>query len=307
MGVDSYFIARYAATHYYFEQNTALYNATIENFKILGQLNIIGKNCNVTDDNCAAIRDLEDKSIDIIYIDPARRGDNNSKLIDIKDYSPNLLEILNPLLKVTKHILVKISPMADISYTLKQLPITTRVDIVAVDNECKELLFYLNRDAKEITNPIINCININSHNMRESLFSFTAEQERNSNSIFSNQINGYIYDANRAIIKGGAFKLIGERYNLNKIATNTHLYHSNVLIEEFPGRIYRLLEVLDFNKSTLKRLHRDYPMASIISKNFILDTNSLKRETKIKDGNNYYIIATTLNNNKKILLITQPL
>ena len=147
MGIDSFFISRIASKHYYFERNAELCAATEYNFRQLGAGNIEVSNRDITDDDCAALRELEGKGISLLYIDPARRTASGGKAILLQDYEPNVIELQERLFAVSRHILVKVSPMADIKLNLRHLPHTTAVYVVAVANECKELLFLLDSTA----------------------------------------------------------------------------------------------------------------------------------------------------------------
>ena len=146
MGIDSFFISQIADTHYYFERNGELCRATEYNLGQLGAGNIKFANRDVTADDCAALKELEGKGVDILYIDPARRTQQGGKAILLQDYEPNVIDLQERMFAVSRHILVKVSPMADIKLNLKYLPKTKAVYVLSVDNECKELLCLLDRE-----------------------------------------------------------------------------------------------------------------------------------------------------------------
>jgi hypothetical protein len=105
-------------------------------------------------------------------------------------------------------------------------------------------------------------------------------------------------------MKGGGYKLVSIRFNCGKLAPSTHLYTSNEMTNDFPGKIFSVEEVIPFNKKTLKDVAKRYPKADITARNFPLDTNSLKKLSGIKDGGDRHIFAVTLSNGDKILIIT---
>ena len=303
MGIDSFFISQIADTHYYFERNGELCRATEYNLGQLGAGNIKFANRDVTADDCAALRELEGKGVDILYIDPARRTQQGGKAILLQDYEPNVIDLQERMFAVSRHILVKVSPMADIKLNLKHLPKTKAVYVLSVDNECKELLFLLDREHNG-QEPLISCVDCNSRNGEMKSFSLTIKEEEDSVANYSNSIGKYIYEPNKAVMKGGGYKLVSSRFNCGKLAPSTHLYTSNEMTNDFPGKIFSVEEVIPFNKKTLKDVARRFPKADITARNFPLDTNSLKKLSGIKDGGDRHIFAVTLSNGDKILIIT---
>ena len=303
MGIDSFFISQIADTHYYFERNGELCRATEYNLGQLGAGNIKFANRDVTADNCAALRELEGKGIDLLYIDPARRTQQGGKAILLQDYEPNVIELQERMFAVSRHILVKVSPMADIKLNLRYLPKTKAVYVLSVDNECKELLFLLDREHNG-QEPIISCVDCNSRNGEMKTFSLTIKEEEECVANYSNSIGKYIYEPNKAVLKGGGYKLVSTRFNCGKLAPSTHLYTSNEMTNDFPGKIFSVEEVIPFNKKTLKDVARRFPKADITARNFPMDTNSLKKLSGIKDGGDRHIFAVTLSNGDKILIIT---
>jgi hypothetical protein len=193
--------------------------------------------------------------------------------------------------------------MADIKLNLKYLPKTKAVYVLSVDNECKELLFLLDREHNG-QEPIISCVDCNSRNGKMKSFNLTIKEEEESVANYSNSIGKYIYEPNKAVLKGGGYKLVSTRFNCGKLAPSTHLYTSNEMTNDFPGKIFSVEEVIPFNKKTLKDVAKRYPKADITARNFPLDTNPLKKLSGIKDGGDRHLFAVTLSNGDKILIIT---
>lgn len=323
MGADTFYLSGLCSKFYYFERNQELCKATEYNLSQLGINNVEANNIEINNKN---ISTLPGAPYDFIFIDPARRSkaDSSAKVISLLDYEPNIVELKEELLKQASVILVKVSPMADIKLNLGLLPETSAVYIVSVGNECKELLFLLgNRihtqeynindipiTAINIRNTDKNAVCINeaglsdkAGNSRE-IFSFTFGKEENALVSYANKTEEYLYEPNKSLLKGGAFKILSETFGLKKLAPSTHLYTSDELISDFPGKIYKIEETIEFNKKTLKKLAARYAHADLTARNFPLNTNELKRLSGIKDGGNRHLFATTLNNSSRILLVT---
>ena len=298
MGVDSYFLSQICTSFHYFERNEELCKATEYNFEKLGADNIEVHNIEIDGNN---IPQLPGAPYDFIFIDPARRSktDKADKVISLKEYEPNLIELKEELFKQAPIIVAKVSPMADIKLNLNLLPETEEIHIISVDNECKELLFVLKREKRGIE-PKIIATNISSKSKN---FEFSLTEEDGAKATFATQLGNYLYEPNKSILKSGAFKLVSERYGIAKIAQSTHLYTSNALIEEFPGKIYLVEECIPFSKKTIKEVASKYPKADLTARNFPLDTNAVKKLSGIKDGGEKHIFATTLNSGEKIIII----
>ena len=296
MGIDSYFISQIASKHYYFERTAELCEATEYNFAELGAQNIETSNCDVTADNCAVLKELAQKNISLVYIDPARRTATGDKAILLQDYEPNVIELQDHLFAISRYVLIKVSPMADIKLNLKYLPNTCAVYIVTVDNECKELLFLLDSEHSG-SEPSITVI------QKDDVKILLSEEEA-ATATFTSTLGKYLYEPGKGMLKAGAYKLISERYSCQKLAVSTHLYTSDEEISNFPGKTFIVEETIPFNKKSLKEVAKRFPKADLTARNFPMDTNALKKLSGIKDGGSNHIFAVTLHNGEKVLIIT---
>ena len=296
MGIDSYFISQIASTHYYFERTTELCEATEYNFAQLGTGNIVVSNRDVTANDCAVLKELAQKDISLVYIDPARRTATGNKAILLQDYEPNVIELQEHLFAISRYVLIKVSPMADIKLNLKYLPNTRAVYIVTVDNECKELLFLLDREHSG-AEPVINVV------QKDNVTLLMSEEEA-ATATYTSTLGKYLYEPGKGMLKAGAYKLISEKYGCQKLAVSTHLYTSDEEIADFPGKTFIIEETIPFNKKTLKEVAKRFPKADLTARNFPMDTNALKKLSGIKDGGSNHIFAVTLHNGDKVLVIT---
>src|SRR6218665_1616209 len=170
---------------------------------------------------------------DVVYLDPARRDQQNKKKFLLEDLSPNLLEIEKKLNLISDKIIVKLSPLIDISYLISELKNITEIQIIAVRNEVKELLLIIENQESgaKIQDTKITCINLESD---EPEFYFNFNDEKLAKSEFSESLN-FLYIPNNSILKAGAFNIISEKFGLKKLHPNTHFYTSEHKIKNFPG------------------------------------------------------------------------
>ena len=217
----------------------------------------------------------------LIYMDPARRSQSGGKVFRIEDCEPNVIDLLPTLRRIASHIMIKFSPMLDITAALRALGRDWDTHIVAVNNEVKEVLFLTGKG-------VIHAVNIRTREMRTDRFFFSPEDEKQAELQLAPHIQQYIYEPNAAIIKAGAFRLIAEQYELQKLDTNTHLYTSDTCMSGFPGRIW---QVIDAEIKEPKRQLDKSVRYSIISRNYPLSPEDIRKKYKLKDGDDRYLIA----------------
>ena len=274
-GVDAYHISDNFSEVFLLEQNTELLKLVEHNWVILGKKAIF------INQAIEAFLEQNNRNYDAIFIDPARRDTKKNKVFLLEDLSPNILEIQDKLLEIGDSILIKLSPLIDIQYLISVLKNIQEIHIIAVKNDVKEVLVLL-KSKKILGNEIkIICENIDTN---EEFFSFEIDEKRRSEVSYS-EVQRYIYIPNNSVLKSGAFNLVAERFNLHKLHPNTHLYTSDILLDNFCGRV---LEMDRINpKSLLKG-----SQFNIITKNYPLKPEEVKKKYKIKDGGNQYLIFT---------------
>ncbi len=299
LGIDSYFFSRKVRQVTYIERFPAYCEAAIHNFKVLDVGNVTVLNGDSTE--------LIDKidGIDVFYIDPARRGEGNKRVFALQDCEPDLTKLVPVLFGHAPKVIAKLSPMADIHMTLDLLPDVTAIQVLSVKNECKELLFVLERGSKG-GSPQICCVNFTSEEEPE-LFAFSLVEEREAVASIRGEVKRYLYEPNASILKAGAFKAVATRFGLNKLHVSSHLYTSDEVVPSFPGRSFVVDEVIPFTNKQCKTLSRQIPQANITVRNFPLSVDELRKRTKIVDGGTIYLFATTLENGDKVLIKTHKI
>ena len=176
------------------------------------------------------------------------------------------------------------------------------IHVVAVKNECKEILLVLEKAACSSPVPI-HTINITPQSSQT--FSFNLQAEREAPVAIATAIDQYLYEPNAAILKSGAFKMLAAHFALKKLDINSHLYTSDRLVTEFPGRVFRVEKVINFSDKNLKEVHKTLPKANITTRNFPLSVDALRNKSRIKEGGEIYLFATTLNPKRPLLVISR--
>ncbi len=293
LGIDFFAFSKNFKKGIYCEQNIELKNIAEKNAQTLGI-----KNTEFHSENSIDFIEKFNGAANLIYLDPARRNTLGGKVFSLSDCEPNILEIKDLLFKKTNKILLKCSPMLDISQAINQLENVTATYIITTDNEVKELLFVLE---KNIIKPKFTKV-VHFYKQKIDEFTFTFENETALNSAISKPLK-YIYEPHAGLMKAAAFKSISDKFNLAKLHQNTHLYTSNELLGHFQGRIFELKDILKVDKKLIKTKIPDLK-ANLTVRNFPDTVANLKKKLGLTDGGAHYLFACTNNLNEKIILQT---
>ena len=279
-GVDSFFFSRRFKKVWHCEIDKELSEIAGYNFKILNAQNIT----TTVEDGIEFLRQ-SDQKFDWVYIDPSRRDDIRGKVFKLSDCFPNIPEQLDILFKKTANILLKTSPLLDLSAGIEDLQFVKDIHVVGVNNEVKELLWVLNKGFKE--EPTINTINFNKDG--KEVFHFRSEDEKKTVSNYAAP-SKYLYEPNAVILKSGGFKSIGTRYSLKKLHVHTHLYTTDNLLK-FPGRRFKIIQNIPYNKKELRSLKIE--KANITTRNFSDSVADIRKKFNIKEGGDVYLFFVT--------------
>jgi len=278
MGIDTYLLGRKFQSCTYVEPNLELYKTTSQNFNHLGF-----SQCETHNTTCENYLSENKKKYDWAYIDPSRRIDGNRKT-SIYNYEPNLVELQHKISEIADNVLVKLSPMQDISECVIALENVHKIWVISIQNEVKELLLHLKKGSD--SSPIISAIDLNKEGETEYAHLF---EERVCN-VNLGEIKTYLYQPNAAIIKSELQNRYASQLGLEKLNPNTQLYSSDQLIEGFMGRVFAVKQCINLNKKELKKALPQMK-ANVITKNFPLSAQELVRKYKLKEGGDEYLIA----------------
>lgn len=319
-GVDFSFMSRGFSKAVYVERQQHLCDVARHNFGCLG-LDNVEVVCDEAESYLASCSEA-----DVIYLDPARRDTHGAKTYAISDCTPDVITLLPLLLKKSRLVMIKLSPMLDWRKAVADLgeENIVEVHIVSVDNECKELLIILS-SVKDSSSSLY-CVNISNAGISSTvvpLFRQTSSGKRqfartdkpdipdvSDNSDVSNNssIPAFLYEPNASIMKAGCFDILCDRYpGIIKIAQNSHLFVSDIEISDFPGRIFSIKKTTTMNKKELRLALAGITSANIATRNFPMSVAELRKRLKIKDGGDTYIFATTDNNGAHIIYICAKL
>ena len=292
-GIDDYYFSKVMQEVIHCELNPELSIIAKHNFTQLKSKNIT---C-ITGDGLETLKNQQ-QLLDWVYIDPSRRSDDQSKVFFLEDCLPDVPKHLDLLFEKSTNILTKTAPLLDITAGLRSLKYVKEIHIVAVHNDVKEVLWLLEKGYE--LEPVIKTVNFTSQKTMH--FQFRLSEE--SNNIVNQSLpSNYLYEPNAAIIKSGAFSSVSNQLKIDKLHTNTHLYTSTDLQPYFPGRSFKIQQILPYNKKAIKKT--GITKANITTRNFPESVAVLRKKFKIKDGGNSYLFFTTTMDERKVILVCE--
>lgn len=297
MGMDAFWISRHFKGGVLVESNPELAQRTATNLKLLGAGHL-EVNAGVSAEDWLG---MNSDLFDLIYLDPSRRTDQGKKVFKLEEYTPRVDRMMNELMKRCPTVAFKTSPLLDIQSVVQQLPQISEVHILTVHQECRELLFVIRKNA----NPGIRlvCAFYESDEWKQLTFMKDAEQVLTAETDWP---RNYLYEPNASIMKSGVFKLLAQKYQTPQLHPHTHLFTSDQLHHDFPGRIFQVDAILKVNSKEVQKYLPDRK-ANLSLRNFPGKQADLKKLLRIVDGGDQYLWACTLQDASKRLLLCKKI
>lgn len=307
-GIDCAFLSTRFRQATYVERQEELCEIAAHNFPLLGLPHI---NIHHAD----GVEYLQKMSpVDCLFIDPARRNEHGGKTVALSDCEPDVAALEELLLIKARQVIIKLSPMLDLTLALRDMPHTREAHIISVNNECKELVLILSQETEKAkSHPsiesgsaiTIHCVNLTPKGNQR--FVFTRKQEQEADCTYTDVLGTYLYEPNASLLKAGAYRCLASIYKVKKLHPNSHLYTSDTPIDGFPGRAFHITAVCTFNKKEIKESLSDIKQANITVRNFPASVAELRKRTKLTEGGDNYLFATTLSDEQKVLIrCTKP-
>ena len=320
LGVDSWFFSQKAANVLYNEMQEPLCRAGRHNFEVLGARNIEISNHAIGNDDgrndtgkdlfISPTALLKDFRPDIIYMDPARRGEGGKKVFLIEECTPDVLTLKDELFGICRHILIKLSPMADITMVCSRLGSTCReVHVVSSEGECKELLIWMDRQWSDGYS--ITAVELPSgYPAKEAAsITFQPEDEKSGRAEIAEDIGGFIFEPGKSLTKAGAFNMTSRHFQIQKLGKSTHYYtlEDEDKAEELKkyGKVFRILSCQPLDKRSIKEVGKEYPKAEVTARNIPLTSDALRKKLGCASGGEVHIFGLKSDSSGVLLLVGQ--
>lgn len=310
-GVDFAYMSKHFNKAIYVERQEELCKVARHNFHVLG-LN----NAQVLNSDCRTALETLASETDIIYIDPARRSDDGRKTIAISDCTPDVISLQDELFRKSGHIVIKLSPMLDITQALRELKKVKEVHIISIKGECKELLFVLDSSATDDCAAEFHCVNLNTKDaplISAGRPSARADIAR----VSTEELHGTaLFEPNASIMKARMQAEFAAQYGLTQLHPQSNLFICKKGTDDqsdaekrkhIPARSFEIIEASDFSKKSIRQLLKDTTKGNLTVRNFPASVAVLRKKLKLQEGGEYYFFATTLANDKHVLIKCLPL
>lgn len=314
LGVDTLEFSRVCSQALYNEMDPALAAAAEHNFTALGASDIVIRNFEVNPRNLQEI--LKGFIPDIIFIDPARRSDSGKKVFLLEDCRPDALELIPEIFSSCRHLLLKLSPMADITMAAERLNSAygsfldktsgkdwngrwvREIHVIAVGGECKELLVWMDREWNGGFS--VTCVE------DDTALSFSSEEITRSKAVLQDSVFApFLFEPGKSLTKAGVFNAVCERFGLVKLGRFTHLYTINSTLSEEElakktealrpfGKLFKVLEILSFNKASVKSVRERFPHSEVTAKNLPLTSDDLRARLGVSSGDDAHIFGVRI-------------
>nr|WP_287938724.1 class I SAM-dependent methyltransferase [Algoriphagus sp.] len=293
-GVDFFYLSQEFEKGIYCERQPELFQITKHNLEQLEPLEGLDRKFEFFEGDGLDFLKKTNIHFDLIYADPARRGNRNQKLYKLQDCEPDVVSAWSLLRSKSDKILIKASPMLDIYQAWSELPEIQKITVVSVKNEVKELLLSWEKEKTQESRKI-SAVDLGSENLK---FTFDPKEEENAAAELG-EAEKYLIEPLSGILKAGAFTLFAARFGLKKLEKNSHIYTANQFPSEIPGRIFEILGEVSPKKQEIKKL---FPRGkvNVICRNYSIGAEELKKKLGLKDGGEDFLIGTKTGSRYKV-------
>lgn len=296
LGIDAWAFAQKITQVDAVEQSEALAEIARHNFQHLNVSNI-----QVFHDEAANWLSTDAGSYDWIFVDPARRDRQNSKVFNWSDCSPDLIALKELLFRRTRQVLIKAAPMLDIRLGATQLGGISRIWIVEVAGEVKEVLYAWTGSPLPYDLTPQTAVSLSADGKVLSTFEFDRQSESNA-ALRIADVGQYLYEPASALMKAGVFKLIAQRWGLGKLQANTHLYTADHLQADFWGKKFKVEALEKYDKAAVARWCGS-GKAHVVSRNFPETSETVRKKLGLIPGGDQYVFAATVADEKRRLIL----
>jgi hypothetical protein len=271
-----------------------LCTAAKHNFQKLNAENIFVRNMISTPETIEEI--ISDARPDIVYMDPARRGEGGKKVFLIEECTPDVLTLKEQIFKHCRHILIKLSPMADITMVCERLGMTCReVHVVSSEGECKELLIWMDREWKEGYDITAVELPNGFPEKQEAAFTFTPEEEKSGFAEIATDMGEFLFEPGKSLTKAGAFNVTAGHFHITKLGKSTHYYTtsdpSTVALLKGYGKVFQISECSPLDKRSIKEAGKNHPKAEVTARNIPMTSDALRKKLGCSSGGDVHIFG----------------
>ncbi len=304
LGIDCYFMGLEKSRVTYVDKSPEAVEAAKHNYEILGVKNTTFVNSSAED----YVKKCIDEGItaDVVFVDPSRRSQTGERVFMLNECSPDVSELCPQLLKIGEKVIIKLSPLLDISLTVSQLSNVADVYVIGRSSECKDLMVCLKAKIDEYEERLVHAVTIDKEGNMMSDIAFSPKEEKELKADLLQRLpypGERLYVPQAAIMKAGPFATLGQMMELKMLGNGTHIYASQFDIPSFPGRSFVVEGIYDLSKQSLKKLREVTTSASIAVRNYPLTAEALRKKLKFGESSTYFLFGVTAYGGQQVLIL----
>ena len=239
-----------------------------------------------------------------VYVDPDRRDDNGKRLYSLMDCSPPILDWLGELLPKCERLVIKASPMLDLTQIQRDVPDLEQIHVVSDSGEIKEIMLILTNGHDD--DPEILAVEL-----KEDQVEAISSNDLDPNPSFSGTVTeeNYLFEPAPSILKAGLAERYASSLQLQQAGKNPAFYFSENPVENGSGRLWKVIDVLPLQwKQIRKYLETEgINRANIVRKYFSGSTATILKKLKLKEGGEEYLIFLERHDGSKVCIRAQRL
>lgn len=291
-GIDTFFFSEKISEVWYVEQDAVIYEIAAANLRMLNPA--IKTFCG----DSLEFLERFDRKADWLYLDPIRRT-KEKRLTRVDEYSPNIVEKSELLFRHAENVMIKLSPMTDISELVKLLGNkVSKVFVLSIDNDCKELLVV--SDGRVHDTLVIESINWAGGREEK----FVSNLRRDAAPVLLSDPLEYLYEPNAAVFKAQQYDEQAARHELFKLHPNTHLFTSSEYHQDYQGRVYRVKAVTAFDSKSLKKVSASSSF-NIKTRNFPVNPAAVAKKLGVREGGDEFLFCVRVKAEKLRVVVCE--
>ena len=241
-------------------------------------------------------------------MDPARRGEGGKKVFLIEECTPDVLTLKDDIFGICRHILIKLSPMADITMACDRLGRCCReVHIVSSEGECKELLIWMDKEWDKGYSITAAELPSGYPEKEAAALTFCPADEKSRPAELCHETGQFLFEPGKSLTKAGAFNTTGNHFSIGKVGRSTHYYMTSdqekaQSLKSY-GKVFEVVSNMPLDKRSIKEIGKAYPKAEVTARNIPLTSDALRKKLGCASGGDFHIFGLKSDISGALLLV----
>lgn len=280
LGVDDWAFAKAGNEVVSIEPNEELNEIATYNFTLLGVNHI--KRISVKAEDYL---ENHNEMFGCAYCDADRRPEGK-KVYDLSGSVPDILSLLPQIFSCTSTLLIKASPMVDITSCIRQLKRVERAIVVQWKGEVREVLFLVKKDYAGETR--ISAVEVDDQGQ---VLQEISSAKTNVPNLIEKVASRFLYEPVPAVVKAGLVNEVATSFGLCRVGINSAYLLGNEEGIAFWGRTFRIQTIMPYKPEVLKKYlkEKNIVKANVAKRDFPLQVEVIRKKFKLNDGGNDYL------------------